>query len=731
MTHPGREGTPVKQSSVSFSNDATRKNLTHLGPIVAGEIRGTVFSGFDALSFINSLYPVCETVHVGALIGRTFDSQSGRWQSWPHEPTEQAVTHWLREWTNELVQVFGADNVRSRIRNSGHVPLLNSDAQRKPDVIFIDRNLSLPCPEDGGQPCTAKCDEEAKYCTVRPVSWRCVRIVGELKKNFRESGPERRAHSKMVLTISHRVREIFGTQPGRRYVHAFSLCGSLLRCFLFDRSGVVASEHFNIHSKPELTVRVFHAYLYGSPEWTGFDPTIQVADFNSHHPRTYDPTAQVRGDPFINSFADDGNPTQLYLDPTPLWLSPTIASRGSVCWRARKADSESGNWEFVVKDQWRNEERDHEGILLESLKGIEGVTQMVHYEDVMVAELKDDTVHSIRRGLDFDSQSITEIVLPSNQEVYRLVAESSNSISTPPAQPAFSPYNLRHKRSRPSTDSHRSQTPKRRRNALSEENASNSKAIAPYNRIHGRLVLHNVGRRLKHFQTREELLLALRSAIKGYCNMLNKGIMHRDVSVNNIMISTSTSGYLIDLDFAVLLCRQNASGAPHRTGTPEFMATDVLDGKSHLPRHDLESFFYVLIWIYTNYPVPGVGSPDSPDPNFRSGAHSWGLGSYDDMSRSKRALHDVREMKSYRRWFYEGWSSTPMWQLAVKWWKLFFNPQYPDIERVLMETWSKESNHSLESDVEEAMQLANKMIAALDEAVEALKAEDAGDQKHL
>ncbi|TGZ76154.1 hypothetical protein EX30DRAFT_292827, partial [Ascodesmis nigricans] len=99
------------------------------------------------------------------------------------------------------------------------------------------------------------------------------------------------------------------------------------------------------------------------------------------------------------------------------------------------------------------------------------------------------------------------------------------------------------------------------------------------------------------FQTREELLLAFRSAIIGYRNMLKKGILHRDVSVNIIMISSSsTGGYLIDLDFAVLLSRQSASGAPHRTGTPEFMAIDVLVGRSHAPRHDLESFFYVLIW---------------------------------------------------------------------------------------------------------------------------------------
>lgn len=67
---------------------------------------------------------------------------------------------------------------------------------------------------------------------------------------------------------------------------------------------------------------------------------------------------------------------------------------------------------------------------------------------------------------------------------------------------------------------------------------------------------------------------------------------------------TSTLQYLSTMS--------NASGAPYSTGTPEFMAIEVLEGRSHAPRHDLESFFYVFIWMYTQYPVPGVGSPDPP-----------------------------------------------------------------------------------------------------------------------
>jgi Fungal protein kinase len=39
------------------------------------------------------------------------------------------------------------------------------------------------------------------------------------------------------------------------------------------------------------------------------------------------------------------------------------------------------------------------------------------------------------------------------------------------------------------------------------------------------------------------------------------------------------------------------SGASHRTSTMQFMAIEVLQGKGHTYRHDLESFFYVSTWI--------------------------------------------------------------------------------------------------------------------------------------
>ena len=53
-------------------------------------------------------------------------------------------------------------------------------------------------------------------------------------------------------------------------------------------------------------------------------------------------------------------------------------------------------------------------------------------------------------------------------------------------------------------------------------------------------------------------------------------------------------GMLIDLDLAKIL-GSKPSGARHKTGTMQFIAIKMLRGINHTYRHNLESFFYVLL----------------------------------------------------------------------------------------------------------------------------------------
>ena len=114
--------------------------------------------------------------------------------------------------------------------------------------------------------------------------------------------------------------------------------------------------------------------------------------------------------------------------------------------------------------------------------------------------------------------------------------------------------------------------------------------------------------------------------------MFNLKMMHRDISYRNILLGQYKElenkvfeflGVLIDFDFAVKLregkgealarltvCLEifhTRSKLTKRQGTLPFMALDILnnvEGLSNRYHHDLESLFYVLIWIVTTLSGP-------------------------------------------------------------------------------------------------------------------------------
>ncbi|KAG6828054.1 hypothetical protein H0H92_009515 [Tricholoma furcatifolium] len=88
-------------------------------------------------------------------------------------------------------------------------------------------------------------------------------------------------------------------------------------------------------------------------------------------------------------------------------------------------------------------------------------------------------------------------------------------------------------------------------------------------------------------------------------------VLHRDLSDNNLTVfrplkDGKKKGILNDWDMASFVDDNNEiplSHATHRTGTVPFMARDLLTKTppAHLYRHDLESFFYILVWVAVHY----------------------------------------------------------------------------------------------------------------------------------
>lgn len=116
----------------------------------------------------------------------------------------------------------------------------------------------------------------------------------------------------------------------------------------------------------------------------------------------------------------------------------------------------------------------------------------------------------------------------------------------------------------------------------------------------------------------------------------------REISSNNIIITDSEEtasggfkGMLIDLDLAKVR-DSGPSGARHQTGTMQFMAIEVLRKIDNTYRHDLESFFYVLLWMcarqsWHNWSISGASQP----PHRESRLRKWEIRRFDDIADAK------------------------------------------------------------------------------------------------
>ncbi|KZT29134.1 hypothetical protein NEOLEDRAFT_1086095 [Neolentinus lepideus HHB14362 ss-1] len=162
-------------------------------------------------------------------------------------------------------------------------------------------------------------------------------------------------------------------------------------------------------------------------------------------------------------------------------------------------------------------------------------------------------------------------------------------------------------------------------------------------RQHRRLVLEPFAIPITYFRSKKELIKGFIDAITAHRDLLDlAGILHRDISLNNIMLidmsDGSRKGLLIDLDYAAVYPEPEnpAPGFAARTGTTPFMACDLLSANGpvrHQPHWDLESFLYVLIWICMVY-----SGPNNKRRNFdlgKSRLAGWTGGSFSVISERK------------------------------------------------------------------------------------------------
>lgn len=137
-----------------------------------------------------------------------------------------------------------------------------------PGIILTPQFTSRKLTSDNGT--------EVEPGPEHTYSWYDVLVPGELK-----SAPGEDCSPKTVVQLAGYAREVFGSQIDRRFVHAFTICGDIMRCYLFDRAGVSISRGFHIRKSEKtfkLCIKILIGYSTMRPEQFGFDTNYTTAN---------------------------------------------------------------------------------------------------------------------------------------------------------------------------------------------------------------------------------------------------------------------------------------------------------------------------------------------------------------------------------------------------------------------------------------------------------------------
>ncbi|KAI0549016.1 hypothetical protein F4679DRAFT_573833 [Xylaria curta] len=267
----------------------------------------------------------------------------------------------------------------------------------------------------------------------------------------------------------------------------------------------------------------------------------------------------------------DGSKVRLIIDQV-IGRACCVAGRATTCWKAHPEEAPHST--VVIKDSWQYRDRVHEGTMLQKAtnKRVAHMARHYYHETVQVGGMDDDVQNNIRKGLDITT------------------AENYQPAREMPAVASSASYSSNNNGSFGSNNSSFSKN-KRLMPSLTE-----TLNHLPPNRIHRRVILRDYGKPIYEASSRTALLAALEGCIRGHKYLFDAGFLHRDISINNLMINEEISNnnkfvksFLIDLDLAIATNRNGSSGVEGMAGTRAFMAIGALEGQLHTYMRDLES----------------------------------------------------------------------------------------------------------------------------------------------
>ncbi|KAG2012269.1 other/FunK1 protein kinase [Coprinopsis cinerea AmutBmut pab1-1] len=365
------------------------------------------------------------------------------------------------------------------------------------------------------------------------------------------------------------ARQVMNHQPNRNFVRAANVSNERVRLFHFDRSGVKYSLLYNIHSNPRMFVRIILGLVSTNLADLGFDPSIVWEP-------TDDPAAKFKRGTLTTRTANNDAIVYDIVGVEPFYRRRDLVGRGTLCWSIEIRTASN-------RDQ--TEARNPDG-QVEALFEKEGSAE--RDADVVEGEGRKSESEAADNGLSSKESWCSES--RTSEEVFLAAAVGVKGVGQMVAcEDVVETASFR------------------------GANAINDPGFL--NRIKRRIILKKYGPPIHKFKTVLDVLYALIDAIRAHQRMVKeKGVLHRDISVNNILLGIAGAdseegwrGVLIDFDMAIFLDRAEALLNELRTGTRMFQSLNVLQAwRPHDYLDDLESFLYVLIYLVLAFPEPNV-----------------------------------------------------------------------------------------------------------------------------
>ncbi|KAG8998305.1 hypothetical protein FRB94_005214 [Tulasnella sp. JGI-2019a] len=470
--------------------------------------------------------------------------------------------------------------------------------------------------------------------------WRDVRVGIEVKfDTIFDSGT--------VAQVARYARAMRMDQPERNFFYTLLISKDECRIFRWDSAACYVTEPLAYHEDPERFIELIGRLAALSPEDLGFDlafsnsgrvhsskmmeTTLTISPSQVRNLRERGPDGRIPRRSHTESSQGNDHQLEVFL------LANILARvaqdynfcRSTTVWVCQRiVDGTPQETPCIIKQNYQDDSRPHEASFYTEANGIEGVGHLECFQqldstreyreriddaDVTGCWRKADVEVKLKVSTaptptlkDWAAMATRRIPLKAPVQVKRKTAGTRSTQASGPTRTSQASIHL---------------GPTKTAHCMGSWKHHPDEKAPKLERVLLRLVFDQVGAPLNLTEDATQLISVAHDCLNGIWRLWLQGIIHRDISFGNLLVTISEPyrGFLIDLGLSMRIpkdgqAEEGSEPHHHLTGTLPFIAVALLRPRNRNARpahevgHDIESLFWVLLWICLTY-------SDDPNPD--------------------------------------------------------------------------------------------------------------------